>query len=799
MRRNLVRLIASSLCCAAVACGDDPEAPAADTGADVVDAGEDADVAAPDADATDVAVDTPVDVPPDAEVTRPTFAFGTDPQQFVSEGPFPSNLYRTPTGISFGALDRDPVLGGIASEALLGMWTDRATTRKGFGIGTPVWFFPSAPVDPATLEGRVQFFSVSGTDAGRVIQTRTFVDESTGLVGIAPAWGEYMVGGTTYVVAIEAGVTTADGEEFVAPTDLFVALAGQTETGPLRDAFEPLVAWLNENLEFDVSDWVVATVFTTENVANVGGAVFSATNAFPVSAPTRRTAWDPESGTWVESEPVSGADALDAYFGTVPDAAVTWPGRWSASHLGFASDELDVGDASPGAPHEHIGAVINGSITVPTFYLDAEGNAQGFPFAEDGTVTPTAQSIVPFTLFLCDSQLDDPSSVPWVVFSHGGGAQRSNALPIANLACEAGLATIAIDMIHHSGRFDMAQVEPGLFAPVADDAYNVFTGLSEGDPGFVPDGIGDHAAAASSVSKMYAVETLLDPDHIAANLLSVATDTRSLVRTVLRADWTGMWPGLSFSADQYVHAGLSFGTSFHAALLALGDVDTAITSVGAGLMLGANLPVAPANGEQGSALIFAALGLNTRPADLQRLGVDDPAMSLLQWLHQVGDPMAWAPHVLRHRLDDRTMTLVALNDSWDDTLSSPAQLSFDAAIGAPVFTVGEGWTLDPSIPGADLVEATPWPGDASVTYGGITHTAARFYASLTCHSLLVSNVCVHTWEPEYPPITLLDEPVGELSPICEAHASALSVLRIGVGDGAEIAAPGGDCAAIYGD
>ena len=115
MRATLFRLIAGSLCCAMVGCGDDPQTTPDDVGADVADASDTSDVADVETDTGDASVDTVIDVAPDAAVTGPTFAFGTDPAQFVSDGPFPSNLYRSPDGIRIGALDRDPVLGARGS------------------------------------------------------------------------------------------------------------------------------------------------------------------------------------------------------------------------------------------------------------------------------------------------------------------------------------------------------------------------------------------------------------------------------------------------------------------------------------------------------------------------------------------------------------------------------------------------------------------------------------------------------------------------------------------------------------
>ena len=152
------------------------------------------------------------------------------------------------------------------------------------------------------------------------------------------------------------------------------------------------------------------------------------------------------------------------------------------------------------------------------------------------------------------------------------------------------------------------------------------------------------------------------------------------------------------------------------------------------------------------------------------------------------------------------MSLLSHGNSWDETLYGPSQITFNNALGLQVFGFEGGgfeWTLDPSVPGSERVSSTAFsePISGNLTGEGETHTGALFYNRESCHTQSISNVCVNRYVQEIAPVSPLNVPVAFPSPICLLHAQAggfFASLLAGAEHGA-VAAPSGDCAAVYGE
>ncbi len=798
------------------ACGDDGPTAGGDTSPDTK--AEVQDDLGGDPDVEDDADTTSADTVDDAD-TGPTepvdpaavFAFGLDPAQPVSAAPFPNDLYLDAQGrVALQPFQDDPVIGAQAKPEILALLSAAADGREGFGFtaGVNLFLHPDAELDLASFDGKVGLIGVAGHAKGQTVDVRVELDPSGAALVVTPRVGHFMMPDSTYVAFIQPGPKLADGRAIAPQAGLAAVLADDGDApAPARAAFAPAREWLAEPTNPLTPDHLlVATVFTTEPTMPLAKAVVAAARA-QISTPTRAVAWNAETDEPIEA-PVIDGPALDAYFGQPLAPFADNPGVWSAGSRVEASQlPGQDGPYAGGTYHANIGRVVNGSLTVPTFNMQRTGDTAAIaPLAlgDDGLPVASVSSMVPFTLFLCEEHLDDPADLPVVVFSHGGGATRADALPIANLGCELGLATIAIDMVFHGGRLSTEFVpDLNLVVPTGTDISNQYTGLSAGDEGYAPDYIGDGGSAAAAVAPLFAVPQSVDPRVIEANLLSITADTANLVETLQTGDWSQVMDGLSFDPTRMFHASLSFGTSFHTALFAtVDDFQAILASVGSGRILTENLLKAPANAVQASGVLFATMGLKTPPQRLQTEGHLNLPLQLLQWLSERGDPLGYAPYVLRLRGQDRPRPdFLSSSDSWDETLYTPAQITYNRALGLKGYDLPVLWELADDVPGSFNLDLTDHvePETANTEFQGQVFTSGLFYYSDNCHAQLITPVCTQRFEQPHPPAVALEAPISSASPVCALHNQAHAFLgSVLAGGPAELVAPLGDCSVLYG-
>jgi len=799
-------LLLLPLALAGAGCGDDDET-AADPGAQDLgfaedDAGQDAGTdAQPDADGPDAGGGS----------ADPAlfFAFGTEPDQPISAAPFPNDLYLAPDGsVALAPLQDDPRLGPLGLSSVLERFTALAAERTGFGSTSGAWLPTAGPPDPESLAGRVQVLTLSGPEAGRQVAVQTLYNEAFGAVGVFPAWGDYLMAGSLYGVVVTRGVRTAAGQE-VEPHPAVAALVRGPAAGAPDAHLDPLWAPLREALSdaaIAPADVLVATVFTTQEVLPYARTVLEAVQRYELGTPSRRVRWDPTTEDFEEAPPIEGA-ALQSYYGEPQAPFEHNPGMWDwnrdhAEHFEPYGRRYD-----GGTPHPGIGLVQHGSVVVPALNMQRAPGGGITPAAlrfVDGVPVAELNAMVPFTLYLCEAHLADPTNLPLAIYSHGGGAIRSNSSAWAAANCLAGVATLAIDMVFHGGRTATRLLDDeSLIVPVTPDLQNVYTGLNEGDPGFERDWVGDRASSLDVVGALFAIWQGLDPGVVEANMLTIPADTATLLRYVQERDWSSVRPGLSFDSARIFHESLSFGTSFHTPLLVLSD-DFAgmVGSVASGLMLSVNLLMAPSNSQTASAVAATALGLRTPPDKLAARSRQDPVLGLHQWLHERGDPLPYAPYVLRHRPTAPLPPVLHSGDSWDETLHGPAQITYTQALGLPLYQHGEAWTIDATLPGSDRLLATPAPAEPlsdNATFGEQSTTAAIYWYAGSCHGLTQGSICAQSYAHPYPPHELLEVPVVKPSPLCALHNQIAGFLTsILAGGPAEIVPPTGSCEEVYG-
>lgn len=739
---------------------------------------------------------TPVVLPAGVQV----FAYGLEPLQTVSLAPFPNDLYRGPEGLEVAPLGSDPVLVTLAKELALTELDAAIDGRPGFGFAQPIQLFSKEPIALASLEERVHLIAMDGPEEGREVAVESWWSNEAKALSFFPAAGDWMMPDTTYVFAIDAGIMTDGGEKVGGTAAMAEVLSGERPDvhGVAWDRAAPLRVWAAEH-----GIPVVGTAFRTEPSLAPLEALLAAVKSAKLPAPTREVRYDVAASTMVDGASYEGAE-LDKLYGVPVAPFSTNPGSWdSGSRVNAKS--ISGSKYAGGSLRGKIAKVIFGSITVPAFNFVKEGTAAKLAplVIENGVATASLTTLIPITVYLCEGNLANPQKLPVAIFTHGGTATRNNAAPLAAMNCQAGVATVAADLPFHGGRSEVTLLD-GRIVPKRADALNQLTGLGEGDAGFVPDGVGDPAGADVTVGNLFGLNVNLNPTIIEANLLSISTELAALVRLLGEGDWNAFHPGLTFDTKRLFLENLSFGTTFTAGYLALSDEwSVAVGSTGSGHVLGANLTVAPSNAALATTVVKAVLGLKSSNEVLAHGAYRDPIGGLYTWLAERGDSMAFAPYVLRHRKSKTARNILQSGDSWDETLSSPSQLRFNAALGLQVLE-SEGWTIDPSIPGSATLVPTKAAAETreNITFDGVKHTAGIFFNADSCHAQLVTPLCKKNYEKVYPAVVELApaDVTVKVSPICALHAQALHALEsvLGGASAATIIPPSGDCDAVYG-
>jgi hypothetical protein len=747
------------------------------------------------------------------------FHAGLDPAQSISAAPFPNDLYLNENGaVKLKPLSEDPLFATLSTPTFLANLSERIAQQSGFSFASPVFFFIDQPVDVASTRERVHIITLSGPEAGRVVQAQTFWSQHGRALGVMPSWNDYLMPGSTYGVVITKGVKLTSGDTInpgSTGASLFAAKApgdASDELTRARLVYAPLRNhWAAAG--HSPNHVIAATMFTTAVSLPFGEAAFAAVDAFftlnPSPSPTRRFRYDTASASFQQA-PVIGPEGIAAFFGT-PTAPFEFnPGNWGAWSRENAAALEGGSPYEGGSLHKGIATVVNGTLTAPALNYDlVDGKAQSAPLRiREGVAQSPVHTLIPFTLYLCEQHLQQSGAVvdtphPVALYTHGGTASRNSAHAYAVMNCLEGIATVGYDLPFHGGRSRSTQVLDGehvIVAPSTLDRINEFTGEeTTNGPG---DYVGDPVGPVTNVGELYGLSSALDPGVVEANLISIATDAYTMTRYLKDGDWTPLLPGLRFDPTRMFHQSQSYGTTFTQALHALRSEHAAVfTGVGSGYIVSANVPSAPYNAGLGSGFMRLAMGLKSTALELQDGAWQDPIVSVHQWLCQRGDAMAYAPYVLRHRQDDHSMVMLSMGNSWDHTLSSYGQLAFDAALGTPVYRFGPEWTLDARLPrGAD--HGQPFPEGETLThtieYGGRSHTAAHFYSALSCHSLQSTPYCTRSFELMYPPVTALPELVAGPSPVCAYQHQARELLRTTLADAPAIGAPGGTCEALYG-
>lgn len=602
--------------------------------------------------------------------------------------PFPSDLYRDgehvvpPEGLE-RIVDK-PATVAVALSSL-----------DGFGRSTGAIFAVDEPIDPKSLprtwaesadpSASAFFVDVdpSSSRRGTRYPARARGLPTLGLLSVIPVPGVVLPRGVRHAAVVTRRVRTLTGAPLRADAPLARIAGGDRagEVGALYgDALDALVA---TGAVVQPRDVAGLAVFTTSRAAEELPRLRDALRELPPPSLILDPALVAPYSVALFGREL--APTLDAWLGTpaVDEEGREWPG----------------GDNPGGIAHDAMGAVVSGAFVAPRLLDPASKHFEPGPTAGYRIADPLAK--IPVTLVIPRTP-HPPAGYPVVISGHGLSNDRGSMLSFANELCRAGFALIGTDDVLHGARAGLPDVK------------NNYPGTYEG-----PDGIPDKqefpVSFFAGFTDFVAVrdnfrQTVLDQTSLVRLVESPALDLSPLTATL------GFEPKLDPS--HIFWSGGSLGGIVGSMTLAVEpDIQAAALQVpGAGFVQLIST---------GSAKISPLVGVVARGTfglvGDEPLDEHHPLGLLLGAVTEAGDPIAYAPHVLRDPLNGRAApALLITYAAHDEVLPNLATSALVRALGIPV-AGGERREL----PGVPAVAAPIGPGLDGVTAVAVPYDPAN--------------------------------------------------------------------------
>lgn len=589
--------------------------------------------------------------------------------------PFPTDAFRD--GLHLGRIGG---LEGMAKQhnELL---ASHIATLDGFGLRPTVEFFFEGTLDPATVPATTRALD----DALIVLD----VDPDTGEDGAAipfdwrydlyrhvitgsPSAGTQLREGTRYAAVLTTDVRSSDGDP----------VFGAYELGKLED--EPPARW-----QTTAEAYKHIKTFDALKSRIAGIAVFTTQHASDVLVNGRNLL-----GGSIEKPPLEFADA-SLIFDTPQELDALLGQATRATSGPRAGQERWGLDNPTGMAHDHIAVVATGTTTMVRFVGDdtfTDGpEDETFALTAAGVPTMRGVDTVPITIVLPKGPVP-AAGFPVVIFGHGLGGSRRDALNLAEPLCEKGFAVISIDMWNHGSRLSPTDNGNNLGSKPA------FTGNRALKDGFSDEsGSTAYLAFFESFMNLSAIR-----DSIRQSTLDFAR-VAMLVQT--DPDLSALGAGYKLDRTKVAYLGESFGTIVGSNLAAIEpSIGLFILNVAGGGVIDQIVPNSAKIGE--IAIPFAEQLYRTQG----RIDRFHPLVGVMQAVFDGADSLTFARHVLRDRfkIDGEVIGkrhVILIEAIHDEIMPNAASEALARAFGL--------YVLKPSltVPSGMLVVESPGGGN----------------------------------------------------------------------------------------
>jgi hypothetical protein len=456
--------------------------------------------------------------------------------------PFPSEAYRQDGRLRLAPGPSDAF---FVAEILLPAIAD----LDGFGNQQPVFFGiggpdeqarRSWPIDDARLAAAVGLVDadVDSPDWGKAVPHIAHIDRARGLVAVAPALGQPLRAGGSYVAWVSDDLGAALGISVGADAP-WLRIRGGRPVGEAEQAVADSLAGAWDALAaagVNRAKLLAASAFAVQDPT--ADLLALADDIYAVTAPAA-----PVFRAVYYADDLSGAAPLTDLFGTPT-------GPWGGT------------DNPGGVRHEHIRAVFTGSFVIPRW----SDFAARLPFARDAAGRPRVilNEEVEFVLALPDCPAP-AEGYPAIIAQHGLNDHKRFSLQHANALAAECMVTVGIDAVGHGFRSRL---------PV--DRKGNLTDQEQ------PDGIAD-GFSVGGLDQVFLVQPLV----ARTNLIETAAGLVALGDRLARAVWqppaaTGLAP-IAIDAAQIGYVGQSMGAIVGSmATAASRDIRASVINVGGG-------------------------------------------------------------------------------------------------------------------------------------------------------------------------------------------------------------------------
>jgi len=569
--------------------------------------------------------------------------------------PWPSDLY----------LDEDGSIGDVPGLERVARFHNSITngldSLDGFGRSAGAVFFLDAAVDPETLprtweaatadSAGVFFADVDPASPAFGTRYPAYAKylPSLDCISVIPVPGVVLPPGVRHAAVVTGRVRTVDGVELVADTELERIATLRTRSTQV------------EQLYGDAIDRLVETG-AVKRAGEVAGLAVFTTSRRVVELPMLRDRLRQGSDPQIIFDPVAAAPYAVAVFGI--GAAPTLDDWLSTPARDENGDEWPGSDNPGGIAHDQIAAVASAAFIAPSFLNRGTRHFERDP--ETGEIVLADANIkVPVTIVIPKSPAP-PGGYPVVIHGHGLSNHRGSMLNIANELARAGFVMIGIDDVMHGTR-----------AGGTRDQVNNFAGSYAGPDG-IPDtapfpvgffaGFNDFIAMADNFR-----QTVLDQTSLVRLIQSAALDLSPLAAAA-----GGATPRLD--PTRIYWSGGSLGGIVGAMTVAVEpEIDAAALQVpGAGF-----IQFITTSSAELSPLVAGLAGTTLGVQGDEVIDEFHPVALLLTAITEVGDPIAYAPHVLHDRLlpEREPPDILVTYATYDEVLPNIATVAVIRAFG----------------------------------------------------------------------------------------------------------------------